>query len=65
MLPHGDGSDFQVLRIGLFSYLVHSLGASISLGDRTLMGAPRVMVTLMVSPFPSTPAWCVDLIWVE
>ena len=30
------------------------------LGMETLMVAPLVMVTLMMSPFLSTPAWSVD-----
>jgi hypothetical protein len=38
MLPPDEGSDFKLLQTGLFSYLVHSLGASIGPGDGDLDG---------------------------
>ena len=64
MLPHGQGSDFYVLRTGLFSYLVHSLGASADPGMETLMVAPLVTLVVML-PFLSIPTWSVDLTLAE
>ena len=38
MLPPDEGSDFEILRTGLFSYLAYSLGASTGPRDGDLDG---------------------------